>query len=111
MLKKLSAIVTFGTMSSVLAIALVAYLYREQGWNLYRAWIVAWSLSAFLLWWIDHSRKNIPDQIFYLQAAMGGFIGAWLGMIGFGHKMSNRRLWLVLIASTIIHRAVMPDFF
>jgi len=110
MFKKISAFVTFGTMSIVFAIALVAYLYGEQGWNFYQAWILAWSLSAFLLW-IDHSRKNVPDNIFYLQALMGGFIGAWLGMFGFWHKMSNKTLWFVLIASTVIHRAIMQDLF
>ena len=111
MLKKLSAFVTFGTMSIVFAFALVGYLYREQGWDLYQAWLLAWSLSAFLLWWIDHSRKNVPNGIFYLQALMGGFIGAWVGMIGFGYKIGNKTLWLVLIASTLIHRMLMQDIF
>ena len=111
MLKKLSAFVTFSTMSIVLALGLFWYFYTEAGWTWYQGWLLAWSISAFLLWWIDHSRKSVPNGVFYFQVVAGGFAGAWLGMFGFWHKIGNKTLWIVLIASTLIHRALMQAMF
>jgi uncharacterized membrane protein YsdA (DUF1294 family) len=52
---------------------------------------------------------RVPELILNLLAVVGGFAGCWAGMAIFRHKSNWGRhpiIWLVLLASTLGHVAV-----
>ena len=50
-------------------------------------WILVWNGIAFVLMGLDKGQKwRIPEKVLFLSAALGGSIGAMLGMSFFRHK-------------------------
>lgn len=54
-------------------------------------WILVWNGIAFVLMGLDKGRAKgqkwrIPEKVLFLSAALGGSIGAMLGMSFFRHK-------------------------
>ena len=109
MLKKLSNTVTFGVIGLFIAALSFMYLW-EQGWDTYEAWLVAWSVSAFVMCWIANAKGSVPMSVIYGQSFLGGFIGAWFGMFGFWYKVSDKKFWAVLITSAVLQGAVIDVF-
>ncbi len=89
-------------------------MYSGTGWPPYVAWLSAWSLSAFVIYLIDKllskaGTLRAPELILNLLAVVGGFPGCWAGMFGLNHKSNRSKhpvIWLVLVASTIGHAAL-----
>ncbi len=109
MLKNLSANITYGTIALFLIAICFIYLW-DQRWDTYEAWIIACSLSAFIMCWIADKKKGVPMGIIYTLSILGGFIGAWLGMFGFWYQVRNIRFWIVLIFSVIFQGAFIRAF-
>ena len=54
-------------------------------------WVLLWTLVSFALMGIDkwkaiHHRHRIPEKTLFFTAALGGSVGAMLGMSLFRHK-------------------------
>ena len=103
----------FGLLSIALGAVPFLLVYLSSGWNPYIVWLGAWSLSAFIIYGIDKTLAKagglrVPELILNLLALVGGFPGCWAGMAFFRHKSNWGRhavIWLVLIASTLVHAA------
>ncbi len=57
-------------------------------------WILVWNVVAFVLMGLDKGRAKeqkwrIPEKMLFLSAALGGSIGAMLGMSFFRHKTKH----------------------
>ena len=75
--------------------------------NWYIDWLVAWSISLFLLYGIDKTQAKrggwrVPEIVLHGLALIGGFIGGWLGMFIFHHKTQKPVFKVVLAIATII---------
>ena len=105
----------FGLLGFGLAAIPFVLVYGSTGWNAYLIWLAAWSLSAFLVYGLDKALSKAgtlraPELVLNLLAVVGGFPGCWAGMAAFHHKSNRGRhpvIWLVLIASTIGHAALL----
>ena len=58
-------------------------------------WVLLWTLVSFALMGIDkwkaiHHRRRIPEKVLFFTAALGGSVGAMLGMTLFHHKTDAR---------------------
>ena len=101
----------FGLLSIALGAVPFLLIYLSTGWNAYAVWLVAWSISAFVVYGIDKalsktSGLRVPELILNLLAVIGGFAGCWAGMFVFRHKSNWGKhpiIWLVLVASTVGH--------
>ena len=104
----------FGLLAAALGSVPFLLVYLGTGWHPYVVWLGAWSLSAFVMYGIDKALSKagalrVPELILNLLAVVGGFVGCWAGMSVFHHKSNRGRhpiVWLVLIASTLGHVAV-----
>lgn len=104
----------FGLLGTALGAIPFLLVYASTGWNPYIVWLGAWSLSAFVIYGIDKvlskaGALRAPELVLNLLAVVGGFLGCWAGMFAFHHKSNRSRhpvIWLVLIASTLGHVAV-----
>ena len=62
--------------------------------------VLAWyalqaTVFAFILMGVDvlaarHERTRVPEALLYYVAAIGGFLGTWLGVMAFGHKKTKK---------------------
>ena len=57
-------------------------------------WILVWNVVAFVLMGLDKGRARekkwrIPEKVLFLSAALGGSIGAMVGMSFFRHKTKH----------------------
>jgi uncharacterized membrane protein YsdA (DUF1294 family) len=106
--------VVFGVLNLVLGGGLFVLILSTTNWHPYLAWLLAVSGAAFVDYGLDKGLSKVktarvPELILNLMAALGGFAGAWLGMLVFRHKTNVRRhpvIWLVLILSTLAHAAL-----
>jgi len=104
----------FGILSAALGMGSFLLIHLGAGSHPYLSWLVGWSLSAFVVYGIDKGLSKTqgpraPELILNLLAAVGGFVGCWAGMFAFRHKSNRSKhpvIWLVLIASTIAHAAL-----
>ena len=78
----------------------------------YFPWIAAWyaliNIVAYLLYGLDKkkARKHawrIPERTLLMSAALGGGIGAWLGMNVFRHKTQHMRFTVLVPAFIMLH--------
>ena len=58
------------------------------------AWLIAWSLAAFITMGADKRRakqglRRVPEKTLFLLAIVGGALGAFLGMHVFHHKTKH----------------------
>lgn len=74
-------------------------------------YLLAINLLAFLLYGIDkwkakHSRWRIPESVLLGLAAVGGSIGAWLGMRSWHHKTQHKKFRygvpVILVAQVVL---------
>lgn len=61
--------------------------------GLFFAYLLGINLLTFLLFGLDKRRagRRIPEKTLLLHAALGGSIGAWMGMRSFRHKTLHRK--------------------
>lgn len=116
MFGKLSATFTFSLLSAFLAIILFAYLYSSLEWAGYEAWLWACSIAAFVMYGLDKLRASqkkgrVPNVVLHSLALTGGFMGAWLGMFGFWHKIRQWSFWIILALSALLHGAILNNLF
>ncbi len=103
--------VVFGLLSIAMGGSVWFLLNASTTWPPHLAWLVAWSVAAFVVYGLDKGLARakgarVPELILNLLAASGGFLGAWLGMLVFRHKSNLRRhlvIWMVLLLSTAGH--------
>jgi uncharacterized membrane protein YsdA (DUF1294 family) len=98
---------------SLVLIALVYLIFKATtGWHGYVLWLVALNLITFLVYGIDKGMAKsavpvrVPENLLHLLALLGGFIGGWVGMFAFRHKINWRAhpfFPIILGTSTIIH--------
>ncbi len=97
---------------SLLASALLAVVISEVfGIHLYYGWIAASSFVTLILFGADKfssklKRGRVPEVVLHLMGLTGGFIGGWLGMLMFLHKVRKLEFILVLSASTLLHASI-----
>jgi len=102
----LYAIVLFG-----LVVLLYAFIFPATEWPGYIVWLISWSAATFLLYGLDKGVAKIhslraPEMVLHLAALAGGFVGGWLGMVVWHHKVRKRIFYVVLLIATIIHSAI-----
>ena len=78
--------------AAVLIVVLVLILDN----HLYRAWIIAFSLTTFALVGIDKAlaigdRDRIPENVLHLFTLLGGFAGQLAGRLLFHHKTNSQK--------------------
>ncbi len=106
--------IVFGFISAVVAGFFYSLIYDNTDWNPYTVWVAALTVATLALYGLDKGlskigKVRVPANILHLLAILGGFLGGWLGMAFFGHKMNVRKhpsFWIVLILSTLGHGAL-----
>lgn len=103
----------FGALAGVLSVYLTSTIYQHTDWHPYLVIVAGLSATTFLMYGLDkflakadENQTRTPELIFHILALLGGFPGAWLGMLIWRHKTNRREhalLWLVLILSTGLH--------
>lgn len=99
-----------------------AYLPEEHGdwlwavvgspWGLLALWLIAVNLVTFFAFGIDkwkakrkethETTRRVPEKTLFLLAALGGSVGALLGMRAFRHKTLHRTFRLGIPAILIL---------
>jgi len=74
-------------------------------------WVAASSITTFLLYGYDKFQAmrhglRVPELVLHAMALLGGFLGGWLGMFVFRHKVRKPAFWAVLAGSTVLHAAL-----
>jgi uncharacterized membrane protein YsdA (DUF1294 family) len=105
--------------AAVLAAGLLLYfvLRPALAWRWYPVWLVSWSVVALALYAFDKLQAQrgegrvlrVPEVVLHGAALIGGFPGAWIGMLIIRHKTRHQVFWTVLIVSTLGH-AVLAYF-
>jgi uncharacterized membrane protein YsdA (DUF1294 family) len=101
----------FGFLSSAMVGFLYAFIYSSTDWNPYTVWVAALTATTFVMYGLDKGLSGIgnvriPERILHLLAILGGFLGGWLGMVFFRHKIDIRKhpdSWAILTLSTLGH--------
>ena len=91
----------------ILGIVVFAAMMLLTELNWYIDWLVAWSISLFILYGIDKGQAKrggwrVPEAMLHGLALIGGFIGGWLGMFIFRHKTQKPVFKVVLAIATLI---------
>jgi uncharacterized membrane protein YsdA (DUF1294 family) len=103
--------VGFGLVSVAMMVLLYPLFYNSTDWNPYAVWIMALSITTFLMYGLDKLLSKIgnvrtPELILHLLAILGGFPGGWLGRAVWRHKTNvTKHPWfpIVLVISTAGH--------
>jgi uncharacterized membrane protein YsdA (DUF1294 family) len=109
---------TFGAATLAGGLLLFLVLQPALGWRWYATWLLSWSIVALVLYAFDklQARRGeprvlrVPEVVLHGVALIGGFPGAWIGMLLLRHKTRHQVFWTVLIVSTLAH-AVLAYFF
>jgi len=96
-----------------LAVGGILYLilYASTMWHPYTVWLAAWGLTAatFYGWDKWQARRRgwrVPEVVLHALALVGGFAGAWAGMLLFRHKIRDASFWAILMLATLLHVAL-----
>lgn len=101
----------FGTVDFVLFAYFYATFNQHTNWAPYFVLLGALTLLTFINYGVDKGlskigRVRIPELLLNVLTALGGFLGAWMGMGLFNHKTNSkqhRTMWIVLVVSTLVH--------
>ena len=79
--------------------------------SFYVKWVVASSITTLVFYVYDKSQSRrhgprVPELVLHAMALLGGFLGGWLGMFVFRHKVRKPAFWAVLAGSTVLHAAL-----
>lgn len=103
--------IVYGLMAAVVAAAVYWLIDDRTTWHSYLIWLLALGAGTFAVYAVDklaavaHWRRA-PELMLNILAVLGGFAGAWAGILLLRHKSNSRKhrtIWLVLIGSTIAH--------
>ena len=95
-------------LSTIIVFAMLSSLWPG---SLYLKWVVASSITTLVFYVYDKSQSRrhgprVPELVLHAMALMGGFLGGWLGMFFFRHKLRKPAFWAVLAGSTVLHAAI-----
>ena len=86
----------------------VLFAFIGSPWGLLALWLVLINLGAFLAFGVDkwksrrQGARRIPERNLFLTAALGGSVGAWLGMKVWHHKTLHRSFRLGIPAIFLV---------
>jgi uncharacterized membrane protein YsdA (DUF1294 family) len=94
-----------------LVVLLYAFIFPATEWSWYIVWLISWSVATFMVYGLDKAAAKAgllrsPELLLHLAALVGGFAGGWLGMFVWHHKVKKQIFYLVLLASTLLHAAI-----
>ena len=94
--------------------------FTGSPWGLLAAWLVLINLISFLIFGLDKwkarrkakhaSVRRVPEKTLFLLAALGGSVGALLGMRAFHHKTLHRAFRIgipVILAAQLLLAALL----
>ncbi len=96
----------YGLVALVIGVITFTFIFNL---SIYIMWLMAVSTATFVLYGLDkwdatrRGRARVPKKLLHLLALLGGFLGAWLGMFVFWHKVRQPPFWVILIISTVLH--------
>ncbi len=105
---RLSPYLLFGGIALVVCGGLFYWLLFEVDWPVYYVWLVGCSVGTFLLYGLDKwqargKRLRVPEIILFGLSPLGGFLGAFAGMMIWHHKTEKMWYWAVQFASVVFH--------
>ena len=76
-------------------------------WPWYLSWLIAVNVTTFLLYGYDKFQApregtRVPEVVLHGLALAGGFVGGWLGMLLFRHKIRKPVFPIVLAIASIL---------
>ena len=106
--------VVYGLGAAIVAAAVFALVESRTSWPFYGAWLAALGAATFVVYGADKLSavagcRRAPEPMLNALAVLGGFAGAWVGMLLFRHKSNRRKhptIWLALMASSVIHAVI-----
>lgn len=109
--------IVFAVVTLAGGLLLWAAIRPALDWHWYAAWLLSWSLVALLLYALDKFQSQrragrvlrVPEVVLLGSALIGGFPGAWVGLLLLRHKTRHQVFWTALIVSTLAH-AVLAYF-
>jgi uncharacterized membrane protein YsdA (DUF1294 family) len=101
--------ITFSILA-ILAIAILfAFLAFTTSWHWFINWIISANIVALVFYIIDKGLSKtgstrVPEFVLHLLALLGGFVGAFLGLLVFRHKSNFREhpLFIPIIAVSAV---------
>jgi len=102
----------YGLLALVIIVVSLYVISQLTNLPFYLVWISALSISTFVLYGLDKrdavvygkgAQNRTPEILLHLLAFAGGFLGGWLGMFLFWHKIKHLDFWGVLTLSTMLH--------
>ena len=106
---------SYGLLAIITTVITYIVVALAANWPVYFVWLVALSLTTFLLYGLDKleairhgqgAKHRVPENLLHVLALSGGFPGGWLGMFVFWHKIRRTSFWIVLAVSTLFHAAI-----
>jgi uncharacterized membrane protein YsdA (DUF1294 family) len=108
------------------AFLLYTFIDVNTEWSIYATWLATASIVTFILYGLDKGSAETlqeeygiifrsPRDLMHILAIAGGFIGGWLGMFLFRHKINfrnrkNRWFIPILTISTLLHSVLIYDW-
>ena len=94
-----------------IVIVLYAFIFPATEWPPYIVWLISWSVATFIVYGIDKGMAKAhllraPEIVLHIAALVGGFVGGWLGMFIWWHKVRKPVFWVVLSVSTVLHAGI-----
>jgi len=88
-----------------------AFVFPATEWPTYIVWLISCSLGTFVIYALDKGAAIVgllraPELLLHLAALAGGFVGGWLGMLVWHHKVRKQMFYVVLSAATLVHTAI-----
>jgi uncharacterized membrane protein YsdA (DUF1294 family) len=95
----------------LVCIGTLVVLRRWPETGIVKAWILCMNPVTFLVFGLDkffatRNAQRVPEKVLFSLAALGGLVGALLGMLVFRHKTSKRsfqwKLAGILLAEAVV---------
>lgn len=75
------------------------------------AYLLGMNAAAYILMAVDKTNamrraRRIPETVLLLTAALGGGLGAWLGMVSLHHKTKHKKFLVLVPLFLLAHIAL-----
>ena len=75
------------------------------------AYLLGMNAAAYILMAVDKTNamrraRRVPEAVLLLTAALGGSLGAWLGMISLHHKTKHKKFLILVPLFLFAHIAL-----
>ena len=75
------------------------------------AYLLGMNAAAYILMAVDKTNamrraRRIPEAVLLLTAALGGSLGAWLGMVSLHHKTKHKKFLVLVPLFLLTHIAL-----